>query len=189
MLPLAACVLALVAFERWMGSRGALPASYYSVGMLQRTIRSESVLLVLRKLVIAILYVGWFIIPLVFLWREPRVGESRWLRIASTLLALAFVVAATMPLLKGERWLMPRSGLIIAPAGIGPFTLYDEWTDGDVPRISHLHALPTAFWIAVTLLGMAGGYFLIARGVRAVPLLFSRGLSSVQNRMTLYSGL
>jgi hypothetical protein len=162
-LPPGICIIALLAFQRWLEATGRLPALYH--------VRTDSVLRFLTtpgELVpffvcnsyVILLHLGIWLLPvLIFvaasIWRHDR--KKAMVALASAVGAVA-VLSAVRAAHYGRELLMPFSdpGSIMVESGIGPLTLRDTF----MLNLDHVPALPAGFWLAVTAVCMLGAALL-----------------------------
>lgn len=174
LLPLAACVIALMALKAWLRATGRLPALYdVKSSLLVETLHSPvaSLLRVGHNLSVIVTYMGLFTLPMLLATRAPpatsRAGRDRT-RSAPRLVAGLVTALAILDLASLHR-LMPSGGNVLVPQGVGPLLLRDSailGTGGVAP-------LPSTFWVAVTLLGLLGAFLLTERVVAGVQSLFA----------------
>jgi hypothetical protein len=161
LLPAAASALALIGFQTWLEETGRLPSlaarNIHLLGYIQEPAAIPSALANLSYE--SLLYLGWFLSPvLVFVVGRTGGPRGRVGRI-SLLAAILF-----MALMTGARALVERPVLMpvgkgaIVDAGIGVHMLRDVAVLG----MDHVPALPVAFWILVTGVGLAGGAVLLS---------------------------
>jgi hypothetical protein len=161
LVPLFLCLGGLLAYDHWLRSSGRLPALY--------TVRTQSVVSMLcspRQLVpglakhigTALLYLGWFALPvMVLVW--PTAAEARRARRAAFVagcVGLTFVLCSIVGLAR-LRGPMPTEGNIILAQGIGPLSLRDV----HILNLPHLPTIGKGFWLAVTAVSVLGGASLL----------------------------
>ena len=162
------CIGAMFGFEYLLTITGRLPQMYNA--QLRALTKPGLLLSVARNVYIALLYLGWFSLPVLVI-----VFGYIWLSLkgTATRLTLLLTTSALLVLLSLTLWymtqsLMPLSGNIIKAAGIGPFTL----RDAHILKAPVVAVLPTSFWLAVTALSLVGGaLLLVVMGIAAIRLL------------------
>jgi len=169
-IPPTLCIGALLVFNQWLAATGRMPALYHSQSeTLLHAITNPVFFDVVRRILIALLYLGLFLLPvLIFslgrIWGCLRNKTSTRLSLSIAVVAIASVTG----ILWGRDKLMPLSGNIIAAGGIGPLTLRDTY----VMCITHLPELPDIVWLVATALSLLGGALLaIVIGVVTIRLL------------------
>jgi len=112
-----------------------------------------------------LLYLGWFLLPLLLpgTWRRGEFAKftSRftWAHVAiGSFLAVAVVRFLLAPSL------MPVHNNILSPQGIGPATLRDVFN----LKLAHQQAIPTWFWLAITLISGLGAMVLILKSIAVI---------------------
>lgn len=161
LIPPAATMGTLYAYQGWLGATGRLPAEYHvkTVKLLNMlsTPLDAALWFVINGL-IAILYYGWFTLPvLIFVIPVIRAlpsGSRQTLIVKFTGFEAAVMLVAA--LISWGR-LMPLSLNIIAASGILPVFLADGTTN--IPPLSK------PFWVFVTVLSIVGGAILAAVAV------------------------
>jgi hypothetical protein len=156
-IPTALSLGALFAYKQWFGARG--PMESYRTGELLHALASPGTLL--RSLALGtyqdLFYLGWFLMPVLILAMTSIAPSHRKKALAiiiASIVALAAVMGRHM--YTGQNVLMPLSGNVIVRSGIGPLTLRDAF----VLHLSRLPAMPVGFWLAVTVVSLAGAALL-----------------------------
>jgi len=160
--PIASCLAALFAFERWLAVTDRLPPLYHANldKLLSAPVGSRAIAAFFGKTDISLLYLGWFLLPvlvggLACLWRSRGTGGRRVLIVSFVgLLALNVLLAPV----NHRRFIMPMSGNVVVASGIGPLTLADT----SLKLSSGVPPLPAGFWQAVTALSLLGAACLVA---------------------------
>jgi 4-amino-4-deoxy-L-arabinose transferase-like glycosyltransferase len=160
-IPLAVCVGGLLAFQHWLKATGRISVCYFDWND-----RLVAALCSPRRLVpglakhigTALLYLGWFSLPVLVLVL-PTAVEARRHRpavIVGGCAGCAFVLCSivALALLRGP---MPTEGNIVLAQGIGPLSLRDM----HILNLPHLPTLGKGFWLAVTAASLLGGAFLV----------------------------
>jgi hypothetical protein len=172
-LPLIVCVTALVGFEDWLARTGRLPALYnYKNEMLVQAISHPARIagVFAHSSYLCLMYVGLYLSPiLVFSLPLLRSKNKRgWL--VCGLLASGMVGLTVINGLCGKGYTMPLATNILNKSGLGPLTLRDAFKVNTTPT------LPETFWIAVTVVSVAGAVMLVRRiiklGAGVSPKLF-----------------
>ena len=104
-----------------------------------------------------LVYCGWFILPLVFLFRVSR----------RMLLWYALTAVVVIGYCLGTKKVMPFFGNVINPAGVGVTDLRDVM----ILHLPNLPLLPHGFWVLMTVAGAAGAGLLVFAGVQALRYL------------------
>lgn len=155
------CIGALLAYQGWLAGTGRVPAAHaVQTDNLLRTLADFRMLvpLVASRMYISVMYVGWFLLPLLPFAVRPlrRAGGAR----AIALLALSGAALAAVGIARaavGKRLLMPLSSNVIVSSGIGPLTLRDAY----FLNLDHVPPLPDAVWVAVTVGAAIGAVLLV----------------------------
>ena len=170
LVPLAVCLGALLTFQHWLRATGRLPALY--------SLQNGEFLLALcapKRLVpglakhigTALLYLGWFSLPVMVLVL-PVAAIARRGRRAFMIAGCLFVLGSIIILVL-TRGPMPTAGNIVLPQGIGPLTLRDV----HILNLPDVPALGRGFWLAVTAAALLGGALLVGAAAGAVATLWS----------------
>lgn len=156
LLPFIVCAGMLALFDRWLGDSGRMPALYHdkSDRLIANLHNPRLPVLVATNLYVALLYLGWFLAPVLpfsmaAVWRSCRKPLVTFL---PAFLALLVVMVAGFDLLIGWGRLMPLSKNIVVESGIGPLLLRDTY----ILKLRSVPVLPTVFWQGVTIVGMVG---------------------------------
>lgn len=168
LVPLVVCLGALLTFQHWLTATGRLPALY----SLQNG-EFVSALCAPKRLVpglakhvgTALLYLGWFSLPVMALVL-PAAATARRGRRAFVVAGCLFVLCAIIILVL-TRGPMPTAGNIVLPQGIGPLTLRDL----HILNLPHVPALGKGFWLAVTAAALLGGAYLVGAAAGAIATL------------------
>jgi hypothetical protein len=172
-LPLIVSVTALAGFEDWLARTGRLPALYnYKNEMLFQAISHPARFagVFAHSSYLCLMYVGLYLSPiLVFSLPLLRSKNKRgWL--VCGLLVAGLVGLTVINGLCGKGYTMPLATNILNKSGLGPLTLRDAFKVNTTP------ILPENFWIAVTVVSVAGAVMLVSRiiklGVGVSPKLF-----------------
>ena len=168
-IPLALCLGALLVFRQWLAASGRLPALYdvQTIKLLRELGNPRRLVLSLGgSTFVGLLYLGWFLLPVLLFVVTDILRSDRKQAIA----IFAFTIG-TMLLgggirhLRGKGCIMPLSENILGKSGIGPLTLRDTFVLG----LDHVPALPMGFWLAITAMSLLGAAFLVATlGVHAI---------------------
>jgi 4-amino-4-deoxy-L-arabinose transferase-like glycosyltransferase len=156
------CISALLLFQQWLAATGRLPALYSAQNnhLLRALTKSKTILAIANNAYIALLYLGLFLLPiLIFVWKN--IYRSNKNNIKTFLIFSASVIVigsvARSALYGKSHLLMPSSGNILTQSGIGPVTLPDTF----ILNLNNMAALPTSFWLIVTVLSLLGAILLI----------------------------
>ena len=162
MAPVGVCALALVALQHWLRVSGRLPALYSVQNDNLLSYFTDPIGLAIglpTRCLTALLYLGWFSLP-VLLLVHPSVAtlrrHPRSFHIAACAGGLFFVGAGLV--LTFGRGPMPFAGNVLLPQGIGPLMLRDTQLLG----LPHVRPLWPGFWYAVTAASLCGGAMLVA---------------------------
>ena len=169
LIPLVVCLGALLAFQHWLKATGRLPALY----LLQNG-EFLSVLCTPRRLVpglakhigTALLYLGWFSLPVLVLALPAAAAQRRGRRVS--LIAGCVFILCSIVVLVLTRGPMPTAGNIVMPQGIGPLSLRDV----HILNLAHVPALGKGFWLAVTVASLLGGALLVGAAAGVVARLW-----------------
>lgn len=167
------CLGALLVFQHWLAATGRLPAMYVAKNksFFDAFIQPGTLLVCAKNGYVALLYLGWFLLPVLTLalgsgWESQRkkilvlLISSTGALLIGTLVYLALARAET-------RLLMPNCANIVIESGIGPLTLPDAY----LLNLNKISALPDGFWLIVTVLSLFGAGLLIAAiGLSALDL-------------------
>ncbi len=174
-IPVISSVTALLILEHWLSVTGRMPSIYHA-----RTSVLFSVLADPGRLIstladntfTCLIYLGVFLLP-ILLWESINIIREHGRKAVSMLIGsiaavTAFGALCCLAIHHGQIMIMPFSRNILTRFGIGPLTLRDTYIMG----LDHVPVLPTVFWIAVTMAGLAGAGIIIALlAFRARPLI------------------
>jgi hypothetical protein len=168
LIPLAIGLAAYFGYRCWLAAHGLRPERFdlKNNELLSALTRGGfSTRRLFWNVLTAMLYYGLFLLPVLPALCAPR---GKWQKRSAMLAggAAAFFVATASFVLCCHRTLMPLAGNVLAEWGIGPALLRDLFT----LKLPHLPPLPGAFWIAVTVLSVAGGGVLLGAAVSLLPL-------------------
>ncbi len=158
-----------VGLERWLAVHDAIPAAYHlPYEWLGKTLSSVDIFIdrVQRNMRGALLYLGWFVAPVLVL-RVPAIVRLYWRRVWTRVMlwgAFAAGVAGCKVMIAFHH-MMPVANNIIHASGVGPIVL-SGW-----PGHPKLPTLPLAFWILTTIVAMMGAVFLLLYIAALVPSL------------------
>jgi hypothetical protein len=149
-LPACVCALALTALTKWLETTGRVPELYSFKAdslLLAATNIPAFALAAIKNLTIAILYLGWFLSPLI-VWKVWAWRGRRFLSIfvPTALILVALLVASR------AKW-MPVGNNILIPSGVGPLLLHDTSYLG----IQNVPPLPALCWQLITVISVFGG--------------------------------
>jgi hypothetical protein len=159
-IPLVACMGALLVYDHWLAATGRVPALYHEkTNDLVQVLSSIQMLATHLPIntFTAANYLGLFLLPVLIPLSADALRGGR--RAVSPFVAGLILMAAgeAARIVSGKHALMPLAGNILIPSGIGPLSLRDEW----ILHLNHVPALPTPFWDVVTALALLGGALLI----------------------------
>ena len=147
--PLIIGLAALFIFQNWMENTGRTPFAYGNQTNRLWSLFQNPIELPVRffkNSFIAIIYLGWFLLPLFA--KERITNGRRWMVLVSAVVFFGlFGLDKSMPLGKN----------IIQKTGIGPLSLYDTMMV-DLPGIE---AIQSWFWYFITGIGILGGVLII----------------------------
>jgi len=155
-LPLVLGLTALFFFQNWMENTGRTPFAYGAqTGRLWSLLQDPMELPVrfFKNTFIALIYLGWFLLPLCIRWwtvdkKRLTVDGGRWTVLFSVIVFFGlFYFDKAMPLGKN----------IIQKTGIGPLSLYDTM----ILDLQVMESIGVWFWWAVTGVGVFGGVLYI----------------------------
>jgi hypothetical protein len=114
----------------------------------------------------ALLYLGWFSLPVtvLVLRADAAARRNRRALIIGACVGCAYVLCAAIGLVL-TRGPMPTAGNIVLAQGIGPLSLRDV----HILNLPHLPTVGKAFWLAVTAVSLLGGALLLGAAVAAAP--------------------
>jgi hypothetical protein len=159
-MPLILCAAALIGFEHWLARTGRLPALYnYKIQMLVQAtghpVKFAGVFA--HSSYLCLMYVGLYLSP-ILCSSLPRFRSDHknwgWMCGGMVVILTGLTVVNG---LCGKGFTMPLSTNIINQSGLGPLTLRDAFQQNTTPM------LPVYFWIAVTLISVAGAAILVSR--------------------------
>ena len=191
--PLIVCMVFLAAFLLWQKITGKPPTSNVRTDLLWAFITHPKQIRMAMIFVSwsswgMLLYLGLFLSPLILpasLHQRPE-PNSPFCLPASVALFVFFIASAVRlflaPSLIAPPFrsflahslmpsLMPGGDSIIIPQGIGPATLRDIY----ILHLPHLPALPSVFWLLVTVLSLVGAAILVFKTTRSIVELFPKG--------------
>jgi len=161
--PFILCAASLALFNGWLRETGRIPLTYYAplqeiVALLQSPVKL--ILRISYNLVEFLLYLGLFSSPVLVLTTRPAVvaKTQSWVRNGPLVVAAAATLICAVCMI-ARRQIMPLGMNMLIPQGIGPLTLRDA-AILDLPNVP---ALPSIFWICVTLISLWGTFELVAR--------------------------
>jgi len=155
-IPPALCIGALLAFQQWLAATDRLPVPYVlkNYQFFHALTKPGTILVFAKNAYVALLYLGWFLMPVLIFALASIWGSHRKKAIVFLIFSIGAMVIGAM--LKGHP-LMPTSRNIIVKSGIGPLTLRDSY----ILELNHVPALPAGFWLAITAISLLGAAFLI----------------------------
>lgn len=166
------CALIYIGFNQWMQLTGRVPVYYdfFRDKAIETLTGGKAILTFLRSSERILLYLGWFLLPVLvlvygyisLLHHNKQSSGVLWPVTVTTVLAIV-----TFSLWRsGIDWengdnLLPRGGGWIYKFGIGPFKL----TDTFVLRLNdHLDRIDINYWFLVTCAGLFGTALLLTTG-------------------------
>lgn len=174
---------ALQLYERWLRQSGQMSSLYGQqarnlVAALGNLAQVKAALGDIRdRMDIALVFSGVLLAPILFVTVPARRRPAGWILAAAALLASGFAIDTCVNLFR-RGWRMPfRVGFNLFDIGLGPLTLTDVYFR-DMP---HFPRASSAFWWAVTAVGIAGGAVLVFLVV-ASALEFLPGARSTQRK-------
>ncbi len=182
-LPLVLCVVALWGFQAWMRRTGGLPDLYDRHNEHLLAIWSQQPGLAMKSVVfrtvVALLYLGWFLWPLLLPTGRCCSRMRRWSarhRLVPLAAGVGFLVIAGIYVM--QEGPMPLGMYILVPHGIGPLCFGSAF---DGQHAVQLPPLPAWFWWTVTGMSLFGGTLLASiltgTGMLMVRRWRSRGLA------------
>lgn len=161
-LPLLLCIVALWGFGAWMRRAGGLPDLYDRHNAHLLAIWSQQPGLAVKsavfRTVVALLYLGWFLWPLLLPTSRCLSGTRRWSachRRVPLAAGVGFLVIAGIYVM--QEGPMPLGMYILVPHGIGPLCFGSAF---DGQRSLQLPPLPGWFWWLATGMSLVGGALL-----------------------------
>jgi 4-amino-4-deoxy-L-arabinose transferase-like glycosyltransferase len=167
--PPAVCLGALLTFQHWLKVTGRLPALYsLQNGELLSALCTPKRLVpgLAKHIGTALLYLGWFSLPVAVLVL-PAAAPARRGRRVSLIAGCVFVLCSIIILIL-TRGPMPTAGNIVLAQGIGPLSLRDV----HILNLPHVPALGRGFWLAVTVASLLGGALLVGAAAGTVARLW-----------------
>ena len=164
---LAICLGTLLAFQHWLRATGRIPALFTLKNqvLFPKLGNPRALVSGLAKHIgTALLYLGWFSLPVTIL-ALPTVAAARRKRrafIIACCAGCAFVLCSVFVLLL-TRGPMPTAGNIVVAQGIGPLSLRDV----HILNLPHVPTLGKPFWLAVTAASLLGGALLVGAAAGA----------------------
>ena len=160
--PLILCVAAMIGFEYWQARTGRLPALYNTkskslVLAFGNPVKLAGVLA--HSVYLTLMYLGLYLSPLLVLSLPGLGRQDKKLRFVFGCAVAVMAGLTVVNGLCGKGYTMPLSTNIINKSGLGPLTLQDSIQVNTTPM------LPGYFWMAVTLICVAGAAILISRGI------------------------
>lgn len=150
-----ACAAIYAGIELWFAAAKIMPETFneQSSRLLLRIQHPVANLLpVLRNVLVALLYFGWFAFPALVL-RIPRYYASMRAPLRNYAAAgILSALAVGLSVMSERHALMPLAGNVIQRSGIGPQMLADTLVQG----LPALPPLPQPFWLLVTATGLLG---------------------------------
>jgi hypothetical protein len=150
----------LFAFNAWLRASARTPLQYQArtteaLHLLKDP--THILLFCLSGTVIALLYLGLFLSPVLGATRHAAPHADRTRRIPGMIFIVSLAAFCLWLLFAGQ--MMPLGQNILDPRGIGPLTLRDTFTL-NMPTVP---ALPKWFWFTITLLSALGAAFALER--------------------------
>lgn len=161
-IPSMLCIGALLVFQQWLSASGRLPALYFtkSDAFVYSLTNPRTIVNFARNAYVVLQYLGLFLLPVLIFVLGSMLESHRKKVIDLLILSTSLILmgAVDMAVLFGKNsLLMPNSGNIIIGSGIGPLTLRDTF----YLKLNDVAALPSGFWLAVTVLSLLGAVLLI----------------------------
>jgi 4-amino-4-deoxy-L-arabinose transferase-like glycosyltransferase len=159
--PVAICFGALLAFQHWLRATGRIPALFTLKNQVLFPELGNPRALVsglAKHIGTALLYLGWFSLPVTIL-ALPAVAAARRNRRAFMIACCAgctFVLGSALILIL-TRGPMPTAGNIVLSQGIGPLSLRDM----HILNLPHVPTIGKGFWLVVTAAALLGGALLV----------------------------
>lgn len=173
-LPLLLGLACYAIYRGSMQAAGILPAAAdLQAGWLLAALKTpDTVGVFLRNSHVALVYLGWFLLPVLLILAARLRAASR--RMFDPAAAIGTIIVGALAMLTRARdgshpMRMPLADNILVPAGIGPPLLRDQY----LLRLDNLPPLPDGFWITVTVLGLIGAVLLLACAATAIARLLA----------------
>lgn len=162
LIPSVVCVVSFVAFKLWLVGTGRTqglsdPTTDRILAALTNT--NSLFIFLSTNVYIALLYLGLFLLPVVFVlpYRDRIMGRTARLSAVGASIFLCCFCLHAVYVGDNSHAVMPVGGNILAAFGLGPIVLRDVvYLNLNVPP-----PLPPVFWISVTALGVLGAIFAI----------------------------
>src|ERR1019366_3609139 len=152
-------------FQHWLKATGRLPALYslQNGEFLSALCTPKRLVPGLAKHIgTALLYLGWFSLPVMILVLPA--AAAAWRARRFSMIAGCIFVLCSLIVLVLTRGPMPTAGNIVLAQGIGPLSLRDV----HILNLAHVPALWRGFWLAVTVASLLGGALLVGAAASTV---------------------
>lgn len=162
-IPLLIAIAAFAAYQIWLGSDGRLPADskMWTQWFLHSLTDPGTVKIALRNIYVALVYLGWFLLPLSIAIIAVA-GDAHRVALRRAVVGSGLVIALLTGFTRARdgSWpvQMPTADNILVPSGLGTPLLRDQY----LLRLDNISPLPNAFWLLVTALGLIGATLLLA---------------------------
>ena len=169
LIPLAVCLGALLTFQYWLKATRRLPALYslQNGEFLSALCTPKRLVPGLPKHIgTALLYLGWFSLPVMVLVLPAAAAVRRGRRVF--MIAGGVFILCSIIVLVLTRGPMPTAGNIVLAQGIGPLSLRDV----HILNLPHVPTLGKGFWLAVTAASLLGGALLVGAAAGTVARLW-----------------
>jgi 4-amino-4-deoxy-L-arabinose transferase-like glycosyltransferase len=169
LVPLAVCLGALLTFQHWLKATGRLPALYslQNGEFLSALCTPKRLVPGLAKHIgTALLYLGWFSLPVMVLVLPAASAARRGRRVF--MIAAGVFILCSIIVLALTRGSMPTAGNIVLAQGIGPLSLRDV----HILNLPHVPTLGKGFWLTVTVASLLGGALLVGAAAGTVATLW-----------------
>lgn len=162
--PFVCCVSVLLVFQQWLATTGRTPALYGTkFDNLYHALTNLKAIPIAKQVYIALLYLGWFLLPILLfvlgsIYKEKNTNKTASLIFSSSAMLIAGVFIS-MQVCEKIKILMPffDTGNIIIESGIGPLILHDTY----FLDLNKITALSAVFWTTVTVISLLGAALLI----------------------------
>ncbi len=161
-LPSIIALIVLITYHFWLKSTNGLPTIYVQktnslLNLFVSVFNYKFIVDALKKGMIALVYIGLFLFPLLILIYQPFIKcLSQKEKVRHLAFSIAIFFIATLIMFLSNRF-MPLGKNIIYDFGLGPVTLSDVLTY----FLPHVQKAPHFIWLLISFCGIAGGIFLL----------------------------
>lgn len=140
-----------IAYQYWLISTGRTPL--LSGHALIQNLSSPSIFLAIKKLIVALTYIGFFVLPFIAAFSLSKPSGMRDDRLKKTGRVLAVLGVSLLGLLWWSGRMMPLSENVLLSSGLGPLTLRDTFNLGlNLPTVPPILSI---LWGVITIFSVA----------------------------------